>query len=474
MLIKDTNKKRLPPKINFVIGLGISGFWVAQYLHSKGKSVIVLEASNNKLLSLRKKELEEKGIKVFLEKPFQYEYFAYKINQIESLIISPGINLDNENVLKLKKDGVNIIGEVNIGWNNLKHINWVGITGTNGKSTVTKLLSHLLSKNNIFAPSAGNIGTPLCKLAYDLKNSKTINWIIAELSSYQLEIANEIEPKIGIWTTFTADHLDRHKTLRNYFDIKNNLLKNSKTKIYNYDDQQLRDSYKYLDEGIWITTTSENNNVYKCDYWIDKEGFIIERGIRLFNLKSFKLKGNHNIQNLLLATAAARKIGLSELEISTSLLSFEQLPHRLETIFKNNSLEIINDSKATNYDSSIAGINSISLPHIIISGGRIKEGNPEIWIETAINKGYAIFLYGEGALFLKEILINGGFKREIFIFKNLLEVIKEVILYALKKKIKTILFSPSCSSFDQFKNYEERGKYFKKLVENEIMNIKSF
>ena len=220
------------------------------------------------------------------------------------------------------------MGEANIGWHNLKDINWVGITGTNGKTTVTHLLSHILSHNKLEAPPAGNIGTPFCKYAHDHNSNKKLDWIIAELSSYQIEIACEIKPTIGIWTTFTPDHLDRHKTLENYFKIKNHLLKSSKIRIYNYDDYYLKSSSKKLSRGIWVSLDYKNKTIKDCDYWLDEKGYIVEKGIALFHSDALKLKGQHNILNLLLATAAARKIGLTGKKIKNSLKTYKQLPHR--------------------------------------------------------------------------------------------------------------------------------------------------
>ena len=452
-----------------IVGLGKSGFWVSKFLHSRGKQVLVIDENNNKKLSESKKILEKDGIKVILNKPFLYDEISSYLSKLTYVILSPTIRLDNDTVLKLIKSKIIILGEIDIGWQYLKTLNWVGITGTNGKTTVTDLLSHILSKNNMVAPSAGNIGIPLSKYAYHYyKYKENIDWLITELSSYQIEISHELKPQIGIWTSFTSDHLDRHKNLENYFNIKNKLLKNSEIRIYNYDDKNLRDSYNKLSKGIWISSNNESINTKKCDYWIDKDGFINEKGMKLFDKKFFNLKGDHNLQNLLLVTAAARKIGLTGNEISNALLSYKNLPHRLETIFKNRRLEIINDSKATNFDSSFVGINSINKSLIIISGGRKKEGEHKAWSEIINQKCNSIFLFGESADELKKLLLEIDFKKQIFIFKNLSDLVDKVLIHAEKEKIKAILFSPACSSFDQFINYEERGNYFKFLIKEAI------
>ncbi len=461
--MSDKNNSKKEEKINFVIGLGRSGFWAAKFLRSLEKKVIVLESKENKKLLEKKEELEKLDIHVHLNKQFSFDFFSTILNQIESVVVSPAIPFDHQTIIKLKQKGIMVIGEINIAWESLKDKNWIGITGTNGKTTVTHLLSHILSKNELFAPFAGNIGTPLCKIAYG-ENNKKIDWLVAELSSYQIEVAPYIKPKIGIWTTFTADHLDRHKNIENYFKIKNSLLKQSEFKIYNYDDKFLRKNFKTLSNGIWITSNCIESDLRHCDYWINDENFIIERRKKLFNLNNYKLKGNHNAQNLLLAVAAARKIGLSPEEIKDSLSSYKQLPHRLETIHQNNKIEIINDSKATNFDSSIAGINAIEGNHIIISGGRLKSGNANEWVKTINKKAQAVFLFGESSQTLKKLLLDGGFKRDLLVFNDLSEVIDYSYFYLKNNQTKTLLFSPSCSSFDQFRDYEERGDIFRELI----------
>ena len=465
--MKDNNYLSKPKKTNFVIGLGKSGFWAAKFLRSINKRVIVWESNDSKEILERKKELEKLDIFVSINKEFIFEEINPWLKEIESVVVSPSIPNDHQTILKLKQNGVKVIGEVNIAWASLNDTNWIGITGTNGKTTVTHLLSHILCKNNLFAPFAGNIGTPLCKYAHAKKHEK-IDWVVAELSSYQIEIAPEVKPKIGIWTTFTEDHLERHKTLENYFKIKKSLLKNSEFRIYNYDDENLRRNYQSLSDGIWVTTFLNKSAIEKCDYCIDDQEYILERNERLFKLNDFILKGNHNFQNLLLAIAAARKIGLSAKNIKDSLSSYKQLPHRLETIYKQNDLEIINDSKSTNFDSSIAGIKSINGELIIISGGRLKGHQYSEWIKVLNTKAKTVFLFGESSKILKKGLIDGGFTKDIFEFPDLTELINFIFPYLKKNKVNTLLFSPGCSSFDQFSNYEERGDVFKRLIKEKF------
>ena len=284
MIVK---KSPIESKSTLIIGLGISGFWAAKYLSSQGEKVIVYESKIDEKLVEDREKLEKFGIKVFLDKPFEYKELSKIVDELKAVIISPGIPFDHPTILTLQELGIKVIGEINIGWENLKDLNWVGITGTNGKTTVTYLLSHILNTNLIVAPKIGNIGNPSCQFAYERKYDDKTKWVIAELSSYQIEVCNQIKAKIGIWTTFTPDHLERHKTIENYFNIKNDLIKRSEIRIYNYDDYNLRRNKNILCEGIWITSSKHIANIQKCDYWLDDSEFIIERGHRLFKLKEF-------------------------------------------------------------------------------------------------------------------------------------------------------------------------------------------
>ena len=166
---KKHNKKNY-----LIIGLGRSGFWAAKLLQNSGNKVLVIDESNNSELSNSQKLLEKDGVKVILDKPFLYDEISPYLPNLNYVILSPTISLANDTVKKLRKQKIMLLGEIDIGWQYLKNINWVGITGTNGKTTVTDLLSHILSENHLMAPAAGNIGIPICKYAYDLYKDKKI------------------------------------------------------------------------------------------------------------------------------------------------------------------------------------------------------------------------------------------------------------------------------------------------------------
>ncbi len=313
----------------------------------------------------------------------------------------------------------------------------------------------------------GNIGNSAAEIAFRYKNKiKDIpEWIIMELSSYQIESCQEISPSIGIWTTLTPDHLERHKTLENYSNIKKSLIDKSSLRIYNADDNYILSQYETLLPGIWISTKERKGMNDIVDFWINKEGIVMEKDKELFSSSINPIPGIHNLRNLLMVTAAARRIGISSRGIKNAASNFKGVEHRLEILREIKNIKIFNDSKATNYDSSAAGIISVPAPTIVIAGGKSKLGDAKEWLRQLNKKCCGIVLYGTSANILKKIILSSGFNKDIFIHQELKEATEKAISIGLKVKASSILFSPACASFDQYRNFEERGDHFKKLIE---------
>ena len=456
-------------QIHIILGLGSSGRSAAKLLKSEGKNVLVLENdSNQKLINISHK-LRSEGINVILlDKPLHINNFTPWIESICSVTVSPGIDWQHIALKELRYKNINIHGEVELAWERLKHIPSIGITGTNGKTTVTNMLHHVLKLNNLNTDMGGNIGKALSYVALENKknNYQDLNWLVLELSSYQIESSPKVSPTIGIWTTFTPDHLERHKNIETYFKIKRSLLEKSSIRIYNSDDKYLSSKRKELPKGIWVGTNQQSYYSQHPKFWIDEKGYIIEDKKQLFHSSILKIPGKHNLQNLLLVTAAAREIGLDNSSIATSISSFKSIPHRLEYLGKVNSLSFYNDSKATNYDSSITGLKSIPFPIILLAGGIQKDGDYLPWIKQIKQSTNGIVLFGLSANNLKEALLMSAYTGEIIVKQNLEEATLASIDIAKKTNSKSILLSPACASFDQYQNYEERGDHFKKLVQN--------
>ena len=461
-------------QIHIVLGLGSSGISAAKLLKSEGKNVLIIENnSNEKLIDISNK-LKSKGIKVILlGEPLNINHFKPWIGRTCSIIVSPGVDWEHIALKELRINNINVKGEVQLAWERLNHIPSIGITGTNGKTTVTNMLNHILKLNNFNTDMGGNIGKPLSKIALEniTENHQKLNWLVIELSSYQIEASPKIEPTIGIWTTFTPDHLERHHDLETYFKIKRSLLERSSIRIYNADDKYLSSKRKELPRGIWVGTNKQSSYSNYTKFWIDQKGYIFEDQKQLFHSSVIKLAGQHNLQNLLLATAAAREIGLDQSSIATSINSFKSIPHRLEYLGTINNLGFYNDSKATNFDSSIIGLKSIPYPIVLLAGGIQKKGDNLPWIIQLKKSTNGIVLFGLSAKNIKESLLMSSYKGEIIIKQNLEEATLASIEMARKTNSKSILLSPAGASFDQYQNYEERGDHFKKLI-NEYEIIK--
>ena len=458
------NKKN---QINIVLGLGNSGINAAKLLKSEGENVLVLENNSNKKLIAISQELRSEGINVILlDKPLDINNFKPWIGRISSIIVSPGIDWEHKTLKELRSKNIPMRGEVDLAWERLSHISSIGITGTNGKTTVTNMLNHVLKLNSLKTDMGGNIGKALSKIALERKqkNSKELNWLVLELSSYQIEGSPRLKPKIGIWTTFTPDHLERHHDIETYFKIKRCLLEKSSIRIYNSDDKYLLNKRHELPEGIWVGTNEQSSYSHYPKFWIDQNGYIFENKMQLFHTSILKIPGNHNLQNLLLVTAAAREIGLDYLSIAKSINSFKSIPHRLEYLGKIDKFNFYNDSKATNFDSSVTGLKSVPSPIILIAGGKQKKGDCLMWIDQLKQSTNGIVLFGISASDLKKKILESSYKGEIIVEQNLEDATKASIDIAKKTNSKSVLLSPACASFDQYQNYEERGNHFKELT----------
>ncbi len=452
--------------ITYVIGLGRSGLGVSRLLQEKGKKVIVIESRVNDELIALSKGLIENGIEVKLGVPLSIDAFPCQNKDIEEIIISPGIAWDDKTLIKLRDRGVKVVSEISIAWQNLNHIPWIAVTGTNGKTTVSYLLHHILKQNGISSSMGGNVGLAASEVARQIASSheKPPKWLIMEISSYQIEAGGDITPKIGIWTNLTPDHLERHKSLENYRNIKGSLLRRSEFRIFNYDDHDSKENKGKWGEGIWVSIKENVSQNHINDLWINSQGIVTSANGELFEACVLDMPGNHNLQNLLLVTAAALKVGIKAKDIEASLKTFKGVPHRLEKLGRIGSIEVFNDSKATNYDASSMGLDAVDAPIILIAGGQLKKGSVSKWLKTIEKKVCGIILFGEGAIYLKKIIGESKFKGELLCCENMKNAVEIAIDLKGKINARAIVLSPACASFDQYKDFEERGNHFRHLI----------
>ena len=452
-----------------IIGLGRSGIAAAKLLKQNGWNVTLNDAataesiprrSNDSELEASINNLVAAGIKVKLG----HTPSLTTPNVPDLIVVSPGVPWDIPVLVEARRQNIDTIGEIELAWRYLKSIPWIGITGTNGKTTTTALIAAILQMAGYDAPACGNIGYAACELAFE--KNKSLDWIVAEISSYQIESSVELAPKIGVWTTFTPDHLSRHKTLAHYYEIKASLLDRCQEKIINGDDPYLRQMEIAQWQNVYWTSIkgknklvgSPNKGVYIEDAWI------IAMGELICPISLFKMPGAHNRQNLLMAVAAAKLAGIDKTAIAQAVATFPGVPHRLEYICTYKGIDFINDSKATNYDAAEVGLASVKAPVILIAGGEAKEGDDTQWIEQIKAKAAKVLLIGEAAETFAQRLSQCNYNA-YEIVETMENAVARSIDLAKTERAKVVLLSPACASFDRYQSFEHRGEHFRQLCE---------
>ena len=442
-----------------VIGLGKSGNAAAKLLKSQAWDVTISDRSTSPQ-SQQATELEAQGITVALGDNFDPE-----VSKPDLIVVSPGVPWDIPALVKARSLGIVTLGEMELAWRNLMEIPWIAITGTNGKTTTTALIAAIFAAAGYHTPAFGNIGYAACEVA--LQNQvQPIDFAIAELSSYQIESAPTLTPHIAIWTTFTPDHLARHKTMSNYFEMKARLLARSHLQILNSDDPGLRkigssQAFPVHSKACWTSIVGKENLIGNPDLgiWIE-DGQILFQGEIVMPINLLKMPGDHNLQNLLIAVAAAKLSGISNEKISAAIANFGGVEHRLEYILTWANIDFINDSKATNYDAAVVGLKSVKAPAILIAGGEPKEGDDREWLEIIKAKTAAVLLIGVAAKPFAARLDAIGYT-QYEIVETMENAVKRSGQLAKKTGSTQVLLSPACASFDQYRSFEHRGDDFR-------------
>lgn len=443
-----------------IIGLGRSGISAARLLKRKGYSVTVSDRTTSASLQQQQQQLAHEGITVKLG--YSLDLDASDLPQI--IVVSPGVPWDVPILTRARELGIETIGEMELAWRHLQSRPWVGITGTNGKTTTTALIAAIFQVAGFNAPACGNIGYAACELA--LRETPP-DWVIAEISSYQIESSPTLAPHIGVWTTFTPDHLNRHRTLENYYNIKAHLLCQSQIQVFNGDDAYLRQlGLEYWPDAYWTSVKGKANLLSKQGFYIE-DGWVVERldlPEKIVEVSALRMPGEHNRQNLLMAVATARLAGIGKDAITQAITRFPGVPHRLEHICTHLGVDYINDSKATNYDAAQVGLSAVSEPVILIAGGEAKAGDDSSWLATIQAKAAAVLLIGDASTaFAGRLEQVGYFSYEIV--ETMERAVERAAELAQKHRPKAVLLSPACASFDQYQNFEQRGEHFRQLCQ---------
>ena len=423
-----------------ILGLSKSGISSAKYL--AGKADVYLTESKSDIDLEKVKELEDLGIKV--------EYGGHSDKFIEGAsyaVTSPGIPPKSEIFQKLISKNIPIISEVELAYKNTK-TPFIAITGTNGKTTTTALVSHILSAE-YKAPFCGNIGVPPTSLI-----NENNDYLVCEISSYQAQMTEDFKPFISVWTNFTPDHIDWHQGLENYFKAKAKIFLGKQAPEYavlNYQDLKLREFAKECKNVVFF---DDDKDCYIKD---EKIWF---RGEEIISLEDCPLVGHHNYQNIMCGIICAKLCEIDNKTIRERIMSFRAPEHRLEKVREMDGITFYNDSKATNPEASIVAIDSFNDVDVaLILGGRDKNTDLTEMCHSINKHIKTVLLIGEATQRFEENLKNNGFNN--IIKENTME---DAIDKAISLKPDVVLLSPACASFDMFKSYEHRGEVFKEYV----------
>ncbi|MDR0399131.1 MAG: UDP-N-acetylmuramoyl-L-alanine--D-glutamate ligase [Endomicrobium sp.] len=428
-----------------VLGLGKSGVAAANLAVKLGYNVFASDSG-------RKRKIKELNKKVNTE----FGKHSDKILDSDIIVKSPGIHSDIPILKKAIKKKIIVISELAFSLENSKYKKIIAITGTNGKTTTTDLTSKIIKSVYKESIVVGNIGMPLSDKA--LKTGKG-TYITMELSSYQLEDTPDFRPNISVLLNITPDHIEHHKTMNAYIKAKQNVFINQRRgdfAILNYDDKLCRRiSSKVKTNLIYFSKKALNKGIF-----YNNGKIVIKVGKKHFEIEpKINIVGSHNIENILAATAAAYVAGVNPKDIEKVISRYRGVEHRIEFVKTVNGTDYYNDSKSTNIDSTRVALESFDKNVLIIMGGRDK-GFPYLPLRNLVkDKVKAIFLIGEASNKIRKDL-NGT--TNFYDCGNIKNAVKQI--YKISTPCDTVLLSPACASFDQFKNFEERGNIFKQLV----------
>lgn len=440
-----------------VYGTGKSGKSAANLLVRQGYTVILFDENKD----LDKDKFYKENIKLENVKIVLGDISDDLLKEIDTAVISPGISLEKENVVKLINAGKKIIGELELGFMFEKG-RVVAITGTNGKTTTTSLVGHILKDSLKKVYVAGNIGDPYTDICDETdENSVTV----LEVSSFQLETAHTFKPVVSAILNITPDHLDRHKTFENYANMKKSITKNQGEGdlcVLNKEDKLLEEFAKEAPCKVRLFSAKE-----KIDglYFHHDKIFLQENNFKseIIDIHDLQILGEHNYENVMAAVSMCLALGVKLSAIKESLKTFKAVEHRIEFVCEKDGITFYNDSKATNTDAAIKGLLAMIRPVVLIGGGYDKKGDYAEWVKLFKGRVSKLILIGQTAKDIALCADANGFDNYVFA-SNLEEAV--VVAKNLAQKGECVLLSPACASWGQFKNFEERGRLFKEYVLN--------
>ena len=428
-----------------VLGAGLSGAAAALLLEAEGANVTVFDsAEEKKLLRSTLDNLRSQGVRVICGTDADRN-----ADKFDFIVTSPGIDPASGLGRNFWSRGADIIGELELGWRSCQ-TPVIAITGTNGKTTTTEMLAQMLNQCGQKTIACGNIGKPLSEVA---REKIKYDVLTVEVSSFQLETIKTFHPSIALWLNFAPDHLDRYRSVVEYRAAKLRLFENQTA-----DDVAIVNASENLPElrAQRVTFSAYTN---RGDYRLS-EGVILFQNQPVLRMSQTKLRGSHNIENVMATLAAGHARGLAFEQMVPALSAYEPQPHRCEFVRQINGVDYVNDSKATNLDAMQKALEAQSKPVVLIAGGKDKGFNYQPMRNLVKEKVGTAILIGEMA---KQIARDWESAVKTEFATSLADAVERA--HATAKSGEVVLFSPGTSSFDMFKSYADRGDQFRALVQ---------
>ncbi len=370
----------------------------------------------------------------------------------DTIVLSPGVPFTIPYVHMAIDRGVEVISEIELASKFItKPI--IGVTGSNGKTTTTTMIYNILEASGFRVFLGGNIGTPLIDIA---GNDSGFDYILLELSSFQLQGIKDFKPYIAICLNIYPNHLDHHKDFSEYVESKTKIFANQTPDdiaVINRDDPALMEHLKHIHSKIITFGKDSQADAHYESYMVYYEG-------QEYDLSDLKLVGRHNIENAMAAIIEGRLLGCNPEVIKSSIVDFSSLPHRIEYVREYKSARFFNDSKSTTPHSTLKALQAFAPPVILIAGGKDKGLDYSVFKDEIANKVKQLILMGEASAKMKDIYESSV---PLEVVGSLDKAVEKAVMSL--EQGDTVLFSPACSSFDMFSSYEERGRKFKEIVQ---------
>lgn len=435
-----------------VVGMARSGIGAVKILKNLGALVTINDSASEEKLADKIKVLEGYyDNKILGKTPDDMSVF-------DIVVLSPGVPTDLPFIESAKAFGVEIIGELELGYLVAKG-DFIALTGTNGKTTTTTLLGEIFENSGADTKLVGNIGYPVVEKAED---STADSVFVTEVSSFQLETIKEFNPKISAVLNITPDHLNRHKTMENYIEAKARIFENHGKESFLVINNNCINDFHLADYPGTILKFSSISQVEKGAFL--KDGRIILKMLEekvLCSVDELFVKGNHNYENVMAAALMAYAYGIDIEEIRRSVLAFKGVEHRIEYVEEVEGRYFFNDSKGTNPDATMVAIKAMDKATVLILGGKDKGSQFEEMVESFGDTVDSVVALGDTKYLIEKACKDTGFEN-VHIVSDMKEAVEKA--FEISKENMNILLSPACSSWDMYYNFEVRGKHFKQCV----------